>query len=111
MVDLGMHKFKYLNTGKITPEESFMNAYTEDNYELEQFHHANKRLRVISYAKYERENLHKVMLNQCQHLTITQHNEFLKLSQKFEEFFDGTLGTYKIDPEEFKRKENDMPIC
>ena len=33
MVDLGMHKFKYLNTGKLTPEESFMNAYTEDNYE------------------------------------------------------------------------------
>ena len=30
MVDLGMHKFKYLNTGKMTPEESFMNAYTED---------------------------------------------------------------------------------
>ena len=26
MVDLGMHKFKYLNTGKLTPEESFMNA-------------------------------------------------------------------------------------
>ena len=33
MVDLGMHKFKYLNTGKLTPEESFMNSYTEDNYE------------------------------------------------------------------------------
>ena len=32
MVDLGMQKFKYLNTGKITPEESFMNAYTENNY-------------------------------------------------------------------------------
>ena len=33
MVDLGMHKLEYLNTGKITPEESFMNAYTEENYE------------------------------------------------------------------------------
>ena len=28
MVGLGMHKFKYLNTGKLTPDESFMNAYT-----------------------------------------------------------------------------------
>ena len=36
MVALGMHKFKYLNTGKITFEESFTNAYTEENYELEQ---------------------------------------------------------------------------
>ena len=25
--------FKYLNTGKLTPEETFVNAYTEDNYE------------------------------------------------------------------------------
>ena len=54
-------KLKYLNTGKMTPEESFMNAYTEENYELEQVHPANKRLRGILYAKYKKENLHKVM--------------------------------------------------
>ena len=51
MVDLGMNFFKYLNTGKITPEESFMNAYTEDDYELEQFHSDNKQLQVILYEK------------------------------------------------------------
>ena len=61
MADLGMQNFKYLNTGKMTPEESFMNAYTEENYELEQIHNANKRLSVILYAKYEKGNLHKVM--------------------------------------------------
>ena len=61
MVDLGMHKFKYLNTGKLTPEGSFMNAYTEEKYKLEQIHPDNKRLRVILYAKYEKSNLHKVM--------------------------------------------------
>ena len=38
MFDLGMHKIKYLNIGKITPDESFMNAHTEENYELEQIH-------------------------------------------------------------------------
>ena len=61
MVDLGMHKFKYLNTGKITPEESFMISYTEENYELEKIHPDNKRLRVILYDKYKKANLHKVM--------------------------------------------------
>ena len=29
MVDLGMYIFKYLNTGKITPQKSFNNAYVE----------------------------------------------------------------------------------
>ena len=41
------------------------------------------------------------MENQCQHLTMTQRNELLKLLQNFEEFFDGTLDTWKTDPVDF----------
>ena len=37
------------------------------------------------------------MKNQCQHLTMTQRNELLKLLQKFEELFDGTLDTRETD--------------
>ena len=37
------------------------------------------------------------METQCQHLTMTQRNELLKLLQKFEELFDGILGTWKTD--------------
>ena len=33
MVDLGMYVFKELNTGKITPEESFTNAYIKELYD------------------------------------------------------------------------------
>ena len=51
------------------------------------------------------------METQCQHLTMTQRNELLKLLQKFEEFFDGTLGTLKTDAVEFKLKEDANPIC
>ena len=38
------------------------------------------------------------METQCQHLTITQRNELLKLLQNIEELFDETLGTCKTDP-------------
>ena len=38
------------------------------------------------------------METQCQDLTMTQHNEILKLLQNLEELFDGTLGTWKKDP-------------
>ena len=38
---------------------------------------------------------------QCQNLTMTQRNELLKLLQKFEELFDGTLGARKTDPLHF----------
>ena len=78
IVYLGMHEFKYLNTGKIIPEESFMNAYTEEIYESEHVCTATKLLCIILDAKYEKENLHKVMKTQCQHLTETQRNELLQ---------------------------------
>ena len=44
------------------------------------------------------------MENQCQHLTRAQHNELLELLQILEELFDGTLGTWKIDPVDFELK-------
>ena len=44
------------------------------------------------------------METQCQHLIETQRNELPKLFQEFEELFDGTLGTWKIYPVDFKLK-------
>ena len=35
---------------------------------------------------------------------MTQRNEFLKLLHKFEDIFDGTLGTWKTDPVDFELK-------
>ena len=46
------------------------------------------------------------MESQCQHLTKAQRNKLLKLLQILEEFFDGTLGTWKTDPVDFKLKED-----
>ena len=63
-----------------------------------------KQLHVILDAKYKKTDLHKVMENQCQHLTMTQRNELLKLLQKFEELFYGTLGTWKTDTLDFRLK-------
>ena len=53
----------------------------------------------------------RFMETQCQHFTTTQHNELIKILQKFAEFFDGTLGTYEIYPVGFKLNENVKPIC
>ena len=61
MDDLGTYIFKDLNTGKITPEESFTNAYVKEVYESEHVQNSAKLLRVILYAKYEKADLHKVM--------------------------------------------------
>ena len=44
------------------------------------------------------------METQCQHLTMTQGNELLKLLQKSEELFDGKIGTWKSDPSDSELK-------
>ena len=95
MVYLGANVFKYLNTGKITPEAFFTGTYVKEVYESEHVHTTTTLLHVILYAKYEEVGIHKFMETQCQHLTMTQRSEFLKLLHKFEELLNGTLGTCK----------------
>ena len=50
------------------------------------------------------------MENQCQHLTITQRTESLKLLQNSEHLFNRTLGTWETDPVDFGIKEDAKPI-
>ena len=110
MVDLVTYVFKYLNAVKITPEGQFTNAYVGEVYESENIRSSEKVLPVILYDKYEKADLHKVIETQCQHLTMTQRNEMLKLLQIFEYLFDGTLGTCKTDILLFELKEDTKTI-
>ena len=43
IVDLGTYIFKDLNTGKITPKESFDNAYSEEVYESDHVNNDTKK--------------------------------------------------------------------
>ena len=61
----------------------FIDAYAEEVYESEHVCTDHKRLRVILDAKYKTADLHKVMETQCQHLTVTERNDLLKLLQIF----------------------------
>ena len=111
MVDLGAYVFKVLNTGEIKLEGFFTDDYVEEIYESEHVRAATKLLRVILDAKYENAELHKVLETQCQHFTMTHSNYLLKLLQKLEELFDGTLGTWETDPVDFELKDDEKPIC
>ena len=88
----------------------FNNYYVKEVYESKHVRTGTKWLRVLLDTKYEREDLHKVMENQCKHLTMTQRNKLLKLLHKFEEVFDGTLTTCEIDPVDFELKEDAKTI-
>ena len=44
---MGKCEFKYLNTGKITPEELFTNTYVEEIHESEKVRTSTKKIHVI----------------------------------------------------------------
>ena len=62
-------------------------------------------------AKYEKSDLNKVMDEQCKHLTATEHNRLLHLLKKFEDLFDGTLGTWNTNPMDLELKYNGSHVC
>ena len=63
--------------------------------ELEEVRTYSKQLHTILVDKYKNSDLNKLMKNKFQNLTEELRNELFKLLQKFEEFFNGTLGTWK----------------
>ena len=81
MVDWGDYELKPLNTGNITPEESFMNAYAEEIHESEQVHTYTKWLHVHLDTKYENADLNKVTKKKCQQMIEEQCNELINLLQ------------------------------
>eukprot|EP00957_Ditylum_brightwellii_P132750 10122766-Ditylum_brightwellii.AAC.1 len=57
---------------------------------------AGDRYKAILAAKYEKADLRKAVEENCLHLKSSQRKQLTKLLTKFENLFDGTLGTWKI---------------
>jgi hypothetical protein len=69
---------------------------------------ATSRMKKIIEAKYEAANLDQIVQN-CDNLTTTEKNQLLKVLQKFESLFDGTLGHWKDEPYNIELKPDIKP--
>jgi hypothetical protein len=56
-----------------------------------------ERIQNIIESKYTPADLNKIV-EECTHLEKDEQIQLLRLLQKFENLFDGTLGTWKTDP-------------
>ena len=63
-----------------------------------------ERIQGIIDSKYCAADLQKIV-DECTHLTQSERDELLKLLQKFEHLFDGTLGTWKTEPIDLELKD------
>jgi hypothetical protein len=70
---------------------------------------STKRVVEILVAKYDKADLPSIEKNNCMHLSTSHCNLQLALLLKFEEFFDGTLGDWKLLPVSFELKAGAKP--
>ena len=69
-------------------------------------------MRIILDVKYKNSDLNEVMTKKCQkYLTATERHRLLKLLKKFEDLFDGTLGTWNITLVDLVLKDDTKPVC
>ena len=78
-------------------EQELLFAHDPDTTDAE-------RIQDIIESKYCPADLTKIV-EECKHLTPEEQRQLLSLLQKYEDLFDGTLGTWKTDPIELELKD------
>jgi Reverse transcriptase (RNA-dependent DNA polymerase)/RNase H-like domain found in reverse transcriptase len=78
-------------------EQELLFAHDPDTTDAE-------RIQDIIESKYCPADLTKIV-DECKHLSPEEQRQLLKLLQKYEDLFDGTLGTWKTDPIELELKD------
>ena len=68
-------------------------------------------MRRILDDKYEKADLNNVMTEQFQHLNTKERKRLLNLLRKYEELFDGTLGTWNTTPVDLELRDDANPVC
>jgi len=76
--------------------------------ETENIIQSTNRMKSILDAKYEKANLEEVV-ESCDNLSKLQKKKLLKLLQKYEKLFDGTLGIWKDETLHIELKPNVKP--
>ena len=80
-----------METGK---DRKIVKSYVDKKIGSDNAIKSTRRMRIILDVKYKNSDLNEVMTKKCQkYLTATERHRLLKLLKKFEDLFDGTLGT------------------
>ena len=69
-------------------------------------------MRRILDVKYKKDDINEVMTKQFQkHLPATEHHRLLHIMNKFEDLFDGKLGTWNTTLVDLELKDDAKPVC
>ena len=68
-------------------------------------------MHIILDAKYEKYDLNNVMTKTFKHQTATERYILLHILKKFEDLFDGTLGTWNTTPVDLELNYDVKPVC
>ncbi len=101
-----MRDFKRLKKYKLKSKE--LNVIIQGSDEPIVTEEATNRMLKILDSTYKKADL-KEVIKKAIHLSEKERKELYNLLVKYEDLFDGTLGTWKTDPVDFELKENEVP--
>ena len=104
------YNFKSIIDKTVKPEESFFNLYIDKCHESDSAINSTRIMRRILDAKYQKDDLNKVMTEHCQHITAAEIHIILHLLNKSEDMFDGTLGMWNTTPVDLELKDEAKPV-
>ena len=88
-----------------------MNSYVHKCLKNDIAINSTRRIRRIIDAKYKKANLKTVMAKQCQKTSSEESYILLNLLRKFEDLFDGTLGTQNTTMVYSELKDDAKSVC
>lgn len=114
-IDINISKLEIDWEGSTTPMKPLdffcdnnSNHIWEEIMEGEAVESMSKRVLDIQEAQYQKANLKQTVKN-CSNLNDLEQKELLRLLQKYEPLFDGTLGTWKTSPVKLELQERSKP--
>jgi hypothetical protein len=100
--------YEDLYTALLSPVSTVLYDVHAEIYEPEHVHAAIKRQTRILDAKYEAADLREIV-ESISTINDTEKGELLRLLQKYEELFDGTLGDWETSPIKLDLKDDAKP--
>jgi hypothetical protein len=85
-----------------------INEIVEQCYETGHLGEVTRRIMEIPDASYEKANLH-TMTSKCTCLSLEERSALLILLLRYEDLFDGTLGTWNGPEIDLKLRKDAMP--
>ena len=111
MVDVSNYDYAPLIDKSVEPEDYFLNLFINECFRSENKISLTWKMCIILDDKYKKEDLNKVITEQCQHLSTEERERIVAILRKFKDMSNGTLCMWNTNPLYLELKDDANLVC